>query len=67
MIYTTKNTSEIGKPVRVFVNGNSVRSAIRADTTKGEVIYCPDPVRIQKGSDEVYTRRLRGVVTVEPM
>lgn len=67
MIYTTKNTIEIGKPVKVFVNGNPVHSVIRADTTRGEVVYLPEPFRIKKGVDEVYTRMLRGVVTVEPI
>lgn len=67
MIYTVENTSAIGRHVRVFVNGNECRKVIRADTVKGEVIYIPSPARIKKNTDEVYTRMLRGKVTVEPI
>lgn len=67
MIYTVENTSEIGRPVRVFVNGNEVDSAVYADTVKGVVRYSPRPYRVEKGKDYVYTRELRGVVTVEDM
>lgn len=67
MIYTVKNTASIGRYVRVFVNGNECRHGIRADTIRGEVIYVPQPIRAKKGSDEVYTRMLRGKVTVEPI
>lgn len=67
MIYTVENTSSIGQHVRVFVNGNECRKVIRADTVKGEVIYIPSPARIKKNTDEVYTRMLRGKVTVEPI
>lgn len=65
MIYTTANTSELGRPAKVFVNGNEVDLAISADTDKGEVIYVPQPVRAKKNSDFVYSRQLRGKVTVE--
>ncbi|MCH4563346.1 hypothetical protein MKP05_09410 [Halomonas sp. EGI 63088] len=64
MIYTVENR---GRPVRVFVNGNEVRKAIYADTERGIVRYYPEPIRIKRGTDEVYTRTLRGQVTVEPM
>lgn len=67
MIYTTANTIEIGKPVRVFVNGNEVEHAISADTSRGLVVYAPQPVRVKKGADYIYTRKLRGKVTVEPL
>lgn len=66
MIYTFANTIEVGKPVRVFVNGNEVDSAVSADTDKGIVVYAPKPYRAAKGKDYVHTRRLRGKVTVEP-
>lgn len=67
MIYTIANTVEVGKPIRVFVNGNPVEHAIRADTERGLVRYAPLPLRIKRGTDEVYTRTLRGHVTVEPI
>ena len=65
MIYTVENTIMAGKAARVFVNGNEVSQVIRADDQKGEVTYVPEPVRLKKGSDEVYTRKLRGKVTVK--
>ncbi|MBF4433211.1 hypothetical protein ERJ77_01610 [Vibrio anguillarum] len=49
----------------VFVNGNEIRYVIYADTKKGIVKYHPHPVRLKKGSDVVYTRTLKGLVTVE--
>lgn len=53
-------------PRRVFVNGNEVWHAIWADTKRGVVEYHPIPFRFHKNRrDEIYTRRLRGVVTVE--
>lgn len=67
MIYTTKNTSEAGRPMRVFVNGYEVRAAVYADTERDIVRYHPAPARLKKGTDEIYTRTLRGKVTVEPM
>ena len=66
MLYTVANTIEIGKPLRVFVNGNEVESVVSADTEKGVVVYAPKPYRAAKGKDYVYTRKLRGKVTVEP-
>ena len=65
MIYTVENTVLAGKAARVFVNGNEVRQVIRADDQKGEATYVPEPARLKKGSDEVYTRKLRGKVTVK--
>lgn len=50
---------------KIFVNGNEIRYVIYADTKKGIVKYHPHPVRLKKGTDEVYTRTLKGVVTVE--
>ncbi|MDD0985794.1 hypothetical protein [Pseudomonas shahriarae] len=51
---------------RVFVNGNEVSHVKWCDTDKGIAIYCPLPLRLKRpSSDEVYTRRLTGVVTVE--
>lgn len=65
MIYTLANTVQVGRRVKVFVNGNPVERAVFADTSKGVVRYIPQPTRIKKGTDYVYTRTLRGVVTVE--
>lgn len=67
MRYTVANTMEAGKPVNAYVNGNKIDNVIIADTDKGEVVFCPDPVRSKRGTDEVYTRKLRGNVTVEPI
>lgn len=66
MRYTAANTIEAGNPVRVFVNGNEVEGPLVADTKRGEVIYAPAPARVKKNADVIYTRMLRGVVTVEP-
>lgn len=65
MIYTPENTTLIGKPVRVFVNGNEVDQVVYADDAKGLVVYFPEPTRCKKNSDELYTRKLHGNVTVE--
>lgn len=67
MIYTAANTIEIGKPMRVYVNGNEVEGVISADTEKGVVVYAPKPYRVEKGKDYLYTREMRGKVTVEPI
>ncbi|ENM3904709.1 hypothetical protein EFU53_003287 [Vibrio cholerae] len=50
---------------KIFVNGNEVHCCVWADTAKGIVKYYPHPVRVKKGTDEIYTRTLKGVVTVE--
>lgn len=50
---------------RVFVNGNEVKRCVWADTKRGRVVYTPYPVRMRRNSDEIYTRMLRGQVTVE--
>ena len=68
MIYTASNTALIGKPVKVFVNANEVKRAIFADTEKGIVHFCPHPIRLKKRTrDEIYSRTLKGQVTVEPI
>ena len=51
---------------RVYVNGNEIERVIWYDTVQGIAVYVPQPARVKKpGCDEVYTRRLRGRVTVE--
>lgn len=66
MIYTVANTLAIGKYARVFVNGNEVAGAFYADTEKGIVRFYPQPARIKKPErGQIYTRTLRGKVTVE--
>lgn len=68
MIYTVANTISVGKPVRVFVNGNKVDGAYYADTARGIVKFWPQPARIKKPErDQAYSRTLRGNVTVEPI
>lgn len=52
---------------RVFVNGNPVDNVLWCDTAAGVCVYSPRPFKVKRpGGDEVYTRRLRGVVTVVP-
>lgn len=51
---------------KVFVNGNEIDGVNYADTKLGFVIYSPRPYRMAKGKDYVYTRKLRGTVTVTP-
>lgn len=52
-------------PRRVYVNGNEVEHVLWCDTVRGLVVFAPYPVRIKRLGDELYTRRLRGSVTVE--
>ena len=53
-------------PRHAFVNGNKIPLAVWADTKRGEVIYMPYPPRAHKlRRDEIFTRKLKGVVTVE--
>ncbi len=65
MIYNVANTSAIGRRCKVFVNGNLTDKVIYADTVKGIVIYYPAPLRVKKGTEELYSRKLKGIVTVE--
>ena len=51
---------------KVFVNGNEIDGVTYADTKLGIVIYAPKPYRVAKGKDYIYTRKLRGTVTVTP-
>jgi len=67
MIYTVNNTNAIGVPVDVFVNGNLVKYPSTADTDRGVVVYYPDPIRVTNRGDAIYTRKLKGVVTVKPI
>lgn len=68
MIYTASNTAAQGWPARVFVNGNEVSGAYYADTERGVVRFHPLPARIKKPErDQVYSRTIRGKVTVEPV
>ncbi|HCL6635064.1 TPA: hypothetical protein N2Q63_004708 [Citrobacter freundii] len=51
---------------RVFVNGNELKSCIWADVERGIACICPHPLRIHRRKrDEVYSRKLRGVITIE--
>ncbi|EDM47756.1 hypothetical protein [Marinobacter algicola] len=68
MIYTVKNTTMAGRPVKAFVNGNEIPGAYYADTDRGILKFYPQPARIKKPErDQAYTRTLRGTVTVEPV
>ena len=51
---------------RVYVNGNEIERVIWCDTEQGIAVYSPKPFRLKRpGGQELYTRRLRGRVTVE--
>ncbi|WP_336654253.1 hypothetical protein [Leclercia adecarboxylata] len=51
---------------RVFVNGNELKSCIWADVKRGIACIHPHPLRIYKRKrDEIYSRKLRGVITIE--
>lgn len=51
---------------RVFVNGSQVENVLWCDTAAGVCVYAPRPVKVKRPErEEIYTRRLRGVVTVE--
>lgn len=59
------HTRSDGRGARdVFVNGNKIKYAIRADTKKGLVIFVPQPLRANRSGTEIYTRALRGEVKV---
>nr|DAI67089.1 MAG TPA: hypothetical protein [Caudoviricetes sp.] len=52
--------------LRVFVNGNELKSCIWADIKRGIACIHPHPLRIHKRKrDEIYSRKLRGVITIE--
>lgn len=50
---------------RVYVNGNEIERVVWCDTSQGIAVFCPYPCRAKNSGDELYTRRLRGSVTVE--
>jgi len=51
----------------VFVNGNQIGNVLWCDTAAGVCVYAPHPVKAKRPERElIYTRRLRGAVTVEP-
>ncbi|WP_346399933.1 hypothetical protein [Pseudomonas syringae] len=53
---------------RVHLNGNEITHVLWCDTDAGVVVFVPQPMRVKRTSrDEVYTRRLRGRVTVTPL
>lgn len=53
-------------PRRVFVNGNLVEGVLWCDTAAGVCVYAPRPVKAKRPDrEEIYTRQLRGIVTVE--
>ena len=50
---------------RVYVNGNEIERVVWCDTSLGIAVFCPFPFRVDHRRDQVYTRRMRGTVTVE--
>ncbi len=69
MPHPTFHTAQDGGGPRVVrVNGNEITHVLWCDTEAGLVVFAPQPVRIKRPwCDEVYTRRLSGKVTVEPL
>lgn len=64
-IFTIENTSEIGKPVEVFLNGKKVDHCIYADTKKGKVVFHPLPLKVHKHKKKVIGKTRYGQVTAE--
>ena len=52
---------------RIYVNGNEIEHVVWCDTSQDVAVFCPYPFRVSRAGTEVYTRRLRGTVTVERM
>ncbi|MGH8331205.1 MAG: hypothetical protein ACRER3_17045 [Pseudomonas fluorescens] len=50
---------------RVYVNGNEIERVVWCDTSQGVAVFSPYPYRIKRNRGEIYTRKVRGVVTVE--
>lgn len=50
-------------PRDVFVNGNPNNHVVYANLAKGIVEFAPRPLRVKRNG-EIYTRHLRGTVTV---
>ena len=49
----------------VFCNGKLVDNVFYADTSEGFLLFYPQPVRVAKGKDFIYTRKLTGTITVD--
>lgn len=47
----------------VFVNGHQINNVVYANEQRGIVEFAPRPLK-SKRNGEVYTRKLRGIVTV---
>lgn len=63
MNHTASNTPP---GTKVFVNGYEVAHAMSADPKNGVVVYAPYPYKLKRPErGRVYTRKLRGVVTLE--
>ena len=48
-----------------FCNGNKIKRCTWVDTDRGIAEYAATPIRVKKGTDEVFTRKLRGAMTVK--
>lgn len=51
---------------KVYVNGNEIDYVVMANTQKGLVEFLPSPFKVKRNG-EIYTRMLRGQVTVVPV
>ena|GEM_PF-827593 len=48
----------------VFMNDNKINNVVYANELKGIIEFVPHPLKAKRNG-EIYTRKLRGVVTVE--
>lgn len=69
MLNSTFHSAGDGRGRRsVRMNGNEIDHVLWCDTAAGIAVFVPQPMRVKRTArDEVYTRRLRGRVTVTPL
>lgn len=67
MAHSTFHSAGDGRGRRtVRVNGNEISHVLWCETSAGVVVYVPQPMKVKRlDRGEVYTRRLRGIVSVE--
>lgn len=69
MIYNRENTVVVGNPLKVFLDGVEHHDVVECDPEEGYLIqYVTDEEdKLVVEDREILTRRLEGVVTVEPI
>lgn len=65
MKYTLSNTIDIGRPVKVYLNGRIVETAIYADDKKGKVVFYRKPIKLNKYRKRILSKTMYGHVVVE--